>query len=55
MRNPEDEFDRERIEIYRAQATELKLRYLEEANSFFEKIKDEKTKKINEKLKNRGF
>ena len=55
MQNPENEFDIERIKIYMSLKTELKLKYLEESITFFEKIKDEKAKKINEELKNRGF
>ena len=55
MQNLEDEFDKERIKIYMSQPTESKLRFLEEAKIFFEKIKDEKAKEINERLKNIGF
>ncbi len=55
MQKPEDEFDQERIKIYMSQTTESKLRHLEETKIFFDRIKDDKTKKINEKLKAQGF
>ena len=55
MKNQKNEFDIERIKIYMSQTTEAKLRYLEEANAFFESIKDEKAKEINEELKDKGF
>lgn len=55
MNKVEREFDIERIKIYMSLPTEAKLRYLEEANAFFESIKDEKVKEMSKKLKKKGF
>lgn len=55
MKKAEKEFDIERIKIYMSQPTEAKLRYLEEANAFFESTKDEKAKEMSRKLKEKGF
>ena len=55
MSKTEKEFDIERMKIYMAQPTEVKLRYLEEANAFFEKAKDAKAKEMSKKLKEKGF
>jgi hypothetical protein len=55
MNKASKEFDMERIKIYMSQSTEKKLRYLDEANAFFERTKDEKAKKMSIKLKKKGF
>ncbi|MBN1822962.1 MAG: hypothetical protein JW803_01440 [Endomicrobiales bacterium] len=55
MKKAENEFDVERIKIYMSQPTEAKLRFLEEANAFFEKAMDEKTKEISRKLRKKKF
>jgi hypothetical protein len=55
MKKTDSEFDLDRMKLYMALPAEKKLKYLEEANEFFSKFKNEKTKKISEELKRRGF
>ncbi len=55
MKNSSSEFDVARIKAYMAMPPQDKLQYLEEANDFFAKFKNEKTDKIRQELKRRGF
>jgi hypothetical protein len=55
MKNKTSEFDLARMKVYMAVPAQEKLKYLEEANEFFAKFKNEKTDKIKQELKLRGF